>query len=144
MHERLRQHGGSGRPVADPVMDAPGQVADEHATHVFERIRELDRSAGDDRGAVEDLGRLAADDWADGHRPRQRTQCRTQQPGHAVDAAQQRRARRWAFDNAPAHGTVGWARATRSAHKRSGLVENNTSTVAWPSSQAAHWTSASS
>ncbi len=78
-------------------------MTDEHATHVLERIRELDGPSGNDRGAVQDLRRLAAEDRADGHRAREWSERRAEQLGHAVNAAQERRARRPAVQNAPRH-----------------------------------------
>src|SRR5205823_14316022 len=99
MYLRVGEDRGGGRPVADSVKDAPGQVTDEHATHIFERIRKLDGPAGDDRGVVQDLWWLAAEDRADGDGPRERAERRAEQVGHAVDAAQECRARRPAVQN---------------------------------------------
>jgi hypothetical protein len=88
VHERLRHNSSHCRSVASAVEDPPGQVANKHRAHVFEWIGKLDCAPRDDRGAVQNLGRLFTG-LRDSYCSRQRAQRRAQQAGHAVDASQQ-------------------------------------------------------
>ena len=56
--------------VADLIVGAPGEVTDEHGTHIFKGIGELQRAAGDGRATVQHLGWLGADQTTDDDRPR--------------------------------------------------------------------------
>ena len=74
--------------------NAPGQVADQHGAHVFERIRELQRAARNDCAAVQDLWALAESaKSSDSDGTRQRSERRPQQSRHPIDTAQERRVR---------------------------------------------------